>query len=145
MRFLFLLSSLLVFLPQSHAKMTFQATPIALAQCNTLVHELYRGRLPYTQLSDVVVREKVECTVGFTKPSQVVHHEHVQARYSAQEQQEMRTSMSLKGRKNPMVKKLCEQSSYAQLLEFVDLAYRFYLDGLAIGEVRVSADMCTSL
>lgn len=144
MRFTFLLSCLLAFAPPLPAKFIPPALPLALEQCSSMISKLYKGRLPYSQLGEAVVRDKVECTTGFTKPAQVVHHEHVQSRYSAQEQRMIKTSMATRGRQNPMVKGLCEQSGYTSLLAFVDLSYRFYLDGVELGEVRVSADMCSS-
>jgi len=138
MPFTYLFGFLLAIATQAQA-----ITPaLPLPQCSSMIRELYQDRMPHIEVSHAIVRKKVECIAGFSKPSQVVHHEHVQLKYDLEDRQKIQKSMAQQGRQNPMVLKLCEQASYTFLLEFVDLSYRFYLDGDELGEVRVSAAMC---
>lgn len=115
---------------------------LSVSVCEEMVGRIYEGRLPLSLPKDGVLRGWVECIVGFSKPAQIVHHDLVLAQFSPEDRQRMRKRMQVEGPSNPAVQMLCADARFGFLLQFVDMAYRYYQANELIGEVLVSSDMC---
>lgn len=115
---------------------------LSLSVCEEMIGRMYEGQLPLSLLKEGLLRERVECKAGFSKPAQIVHHDLVLAQFSPEDRQRMRKRMQVEGPSNPAVQMLCADDRFGFLLQFVDIAYRYQQANELIGEVRVSSDMC---